>query len=341
MKRLYMIAAIALLAVGAQAQTLRVFMGSKEIEIGKTTKFAGGEIKDYGASGKDFKYDPELSLMSDQSGVCSLIAECKTGQKIQLCFGGNCMTGTTVEKNGNLTAGVKMPLQFEYMGFTYSADEAIPSDVTTVFTAEQGATVIKFTVIVNPSTNAVTVLQDEYQLPNAGFENKWGDCIPWTSTGNTKAHGTTPSPWCISNVIGINGLGATMTGDKVMGYDSSGAVQITNTANTMLNTVAVPGYVTLGTTWSTSVMNQENDPPHLSSSSPLRRGRYPWVPPFRAPPLHCHRYCPSLAHQVISGLGTSSPTEAREGSPDRGTGSIGRQRISGTAPALSVGGSTC
>ena len=164
MKKFYMIVAAALLAAGAQAQTLKVFMGEKEIEVGKTTIFEGGEIKDYGASGKDYKYDPELSLMSDKSGACTLLAECKSGQSIQLCFGGNCMTGTSVEKNGNLTANVKMPLQFEFMGYTYSADEAIPKDVTTEFTAEQGATVISFTVVVNPSTGAVTVLQNDKAL---------------------------------------------------------------------------------------------------------------------------------------------------------------------------------
>ena len=24
------------------------------------------------------------------------------------------------------------------------------------------------------------------QLPNAGFEEGWADCVPWTSEGNTK-----------------------------------------------------------------------------------------------------------------------------------------------------------
>ena len=48
----------------------------------------------------------------------------------------------------------------------------------------------------------------------------------------------------------------------------------------------------------------------LPSPSPLRRG-----------PLG---YQPTLAHQVTSGLGTSSPTKARQGSPVKETGSTGR-----------------
>jgi hypothetical protein len=36
---------------------------------------------------------------------------------------------------------------------------------------------------------------------------------------------------------------------------------------------------------------------------------------------------PTLAHQVTAGLGTFSPTEARQGSPVKGTGSLGRQLL--------------
>ena len=156
MKKLYMIAAAALLAAGAQAQTLKVYMGEEEIKLGETTTFNGGEINDFGAVGKDYKFDPELSLMSDQSGACTLVADCTTGQNVMLCFGGTCVSSQSIEKTADLVAGEKMPLQFEFMGYTYTADEAIPEDVTTEFTAEQGATVISFTVIVNPGNSAVT-----------------------------------------------------------------------------------------------------------------------------------------------------------------------------------------
>ena len=164
MKKLYMIAAAALLAAGAQAQTLKVYMGEEEIKLGETTTFNGGEINDFGAVGKDYKFDPELSLMSDQSGACTLVADCTTGQNVMLCFGGTCVSSQSIEKTADLVAGEKMPLQFEFMGYTYTADEAIPEDVTTEFTAEQGATVISFTVIVNPGNSAVTVLQNDKAL---------------------------------------------------------------------------------------------------------------------------------------------------------------------------------
>lgn len=48
--------------------------------------------------------------------------------------------------------------------------------------------------------------------------------------------------------------------------------------------------------------------PHFPSSSPLRG----WIPP-------------TLAYQVSSGLGASSPTETRRGSPVRGTDCTDKQ----------------
>lgn len=92
----------------------------------------------------------------------------------------------------------------------------------------------------------------QQQLPNAGFEEDWGDCIPWTSTNNGTKKGSTPKPWTISHVIGISGLGKTEVGGQTEGYDSDYAVCLRNTANSFSSSQIVPGYVTLGTTWSTS-----------------------------------------------------------------------------------------
>ena len=44
------------------------------------------------------------------------------------------------------------------------------------------------------------------------------------------------------------------------------------------------------------------------------------------PLLHPHGYQPSLAHQIVIGLGAFSPTEARQGSLVRGKGSKGKQQ---------------
>jgi len=110
------------------------------------------------------------------------------------------------------------------------------------------------------------VAQDKPQLPNADFEGAWNDCVPWTINSNTKTIGTTPGDWCISQVSGLssslsflNGKGATVVGEKAEGYNSASCVKVYNTANSYMPSQIVPGYVTLGTTWSTSVAGKQND----------------------------------------------------------------------------------
>lgn len=94
----------------------------------------------------------------------------------------------------------------------------------------------------------------QQQLPNVGFEEAWVECIPWTSKGDTKSQGENPTGWCVSNVIGMSGTGATTVGSKVEGYnDSQSAVKLTNSPNPIMSSQIVPAYITLGTSWSTAV----------------------------------------------------------------------------------------
>lgn len=90
------------------------------------------------------------------------------------------------------------------------------------------------------------------QLPNGSFdEGNWVDCVPWISTGNKSVQGLQPVSWTISNVKGLNGgdTGATTIGAKVQGRQGN-AVQVEN--KKIIMGQIVPGYFTLGTTWSTA-----------------------------------------------------------------------------------------
>ncbi len=91
------------------------------------------------------------------------------------------------------------------------------------------------------------------ELLNSDFSGEWVDCIPWTSSDNKAAQGTQPEHWTISNVIGIGGLGATTVGfkDEAANGDST-AVKLVNCPNPFMASQIVPGYLTLGTTWSTA-----------------------------------------------------------------------------------------
>ncbi len=115
---------------------------------------------------------------------------------------------------------------------------------------------------------ASAMFTNAQQLPNSGFEEEWGDCTPWTfyqseeNYGQQSAfvNGTTPKSWVVSNVSGMvsyydgsaSGLGATVVGEKVEGYNSATAVKLTNSPNPFMASQIVPGYISTGTTWSTA-----------------------------------------------------------------------------------------
>lgn len=116
-----------------------------------------------------------------------------------------------------------------------------------------------------------------YALSNYNFNDatRWELSRPWDST-----HGyfdwtelldddeyweqskwqieeyTTPGPWCISHVMGMNGIGATVVGAKELTNDDEEnpdyAVRLTNTPNPFMPTQVVPGYMTLGTSFASA-----------------------------------------------------------------------------------------
>lgn len=98
----------------------------------------------------------------------------------------------------------------------------------------------------------------QQQLPNSGFEDGWAACKPWTSDGKTTEIGENPANWCISHVAGMYVFGkwngSTSVGGKdTPGYNNSNyAVNIINSPNPVVSSQIVPGYITLGTTWSTA-----------------------------------------------------------------------------------------
>ncbi len=90
------------------------------------------------------------------------------------------------------------------------------------------------------------------QLPNANFNGKWVDCIPFIGSNETgKVQGTQPEGWVISNVNGYQGLDATIVGSQLTENENL-AVALKNTPNPFMASQIVPAYMSLGTTWNTS-----------------------------------------------------------------------------------------
>lgn len=107
-----------------------------------------------------------------------------------------------------------------------------------------------------------TIPLSAQQLPNANFEQAWVSCVPWVGTNgdmsgnminsNSTAQGTTPTGWMVSNTRGADGTGKCTVGSQVAGYTGNG-VKVAHTKITVIFvTKTIPGYLTLGTPWSTS-----------------------------------------------------------------------------------------
>lgn len=105
---------------------------------------------------------------------------------------------------------------------------------------------------------SVTASMAAQQLPNAGFEDDWTACTPWTSDGNTKTKGSTPKPWCIANVYAMGGFGAAEVGTEAEGHNGGKAVKLTNKT---VYGQQIPGYMSLGTTWNTSELSDISPKP--------------------------------------------------------------------------------
>ena len=96
----------------------------------------------------------------------------------------------------------------------------------------------------------------DYHLTNGTFDGEWVENKPWDSqNGYLVLEGkgfTQPEGWVVSNVSGINGLGATKVASADTVADGNRSVVLTNTPNPFMASQIVPAYISLGTTWATA-----------------------------------------------------------------------------------------
>lgn len=96
----------------------------------------------------------------------------------------------------------------------------------------------------------------DYHLTNGTFDGEWVENKPWDSqNGYLVLEGkgfTQPEGWVVSNVSGINGLGATKVASAGTVADGNKSVVLTNTPNPFMASQIVPAYISLGTTWATA-----------------------------------------------------------------------------------------
>lgn len=188
-----------------------------------------------------------------------------------------------LEQNDNTyTFGKNNDVRFNFLGGEIVADAHLDE----VRSYVKGDSIVAYIPVVwiqnETQTTPIYVLfkgsvANSFVLENTNFNNTgiWGYSKPWNSKDGYfdlsaldendnfwKASGYTlddflnPGGWCIANVTGMSGLGATVVGAPAyMNEDENNpdlAVTLTNTANPMMKTQIVPGYMTLGTSWATA-----------------------------------------------------------------------------------------
>lgn len=106
------------------------------------------------------------------------------------------------------------------------------------------------------SGDSETGSMSDYHLTNGTFDGEWVENKPWDSqNGYLVLDGkgfTQPEGWVVSNVSGINGLGATKVASAGTVADGNRSVVLTNTPNPFMASQIVPAYISLGTTWATA-----------------------------------------------------------------------------------------
>lgn len=186
MKKIYMFAALAAMALGAHAQTITFTMDGKEIPNGETIRYDKMEIKeDYGDDGYDYVYEPNLYFSGSATGSIDAHVVCTTGQAVQFCLNGLCVNEKDILKeNVPIEANTPQDTMFEFMGMAYSADEMPPQDVTVDISIKytgkpETETTIRF--IFNPSDASVSTLgEDGVKVSAANGEIRYETATPAT-----------------------------------------------------------------------------------------------------------------------------------------------------------------
>ncbi len=165
MKKFYIFLCAAALGLTATARELTFYYGDKVIAPGETVYFNDLKVEDYG-NFKEVAYEPQLFITTDIfTNKLIVVAECTTGQQIQMCAGGLCSMGEKVEKKDiTVSPNTKLPLQFDCY-LELEADETAPT-ISTTFTAQDGtyAETLKSFVLVMGENASVTLIEIDNQL---------------------------------------------------------------------------------------------------------------------------------------------------------------------------------
>lgn len=198
MKKFYLILSALAVAASVHAGDIKFMLGDKTLSKGETIEFNEIEDDGYGT----FVIKPDLAVIDTQATTSgSVVADCTTGQDIQMCCGGNCMRGSKVTKTGlTFAANKKLGLEFEYMDFMAESKDDLDKDITVNFTAEDGK---------GGSSTLVLVMNSS----KGGVAAVLGDKPEVKLVGNLliyKVNGT--STLSLHNILGVRAMQTVVSG---------------------------------------------------------------------------------------------------------------------------------
>lgn len=166
MKKLYFLAAAALLTAGsASAKSFTLYAGETEVANGAEIivgedKIEVTDLSEYGI-GVQYKYDPELYVVTDESANITVNAKCTSGQDIQLCFGGACKGGKELTQTKIVEAGKRTSLWFDALGSVTTINELpeISAEVTVQY-ADDADSAVKVYIVMGPKASVEVVKFD-------------------------------------------------------------------------------------------------------------------------------------------------------------------------------------
>ena len=166
-------------------------------------------------------------------------------QRLSL-MGGAIVADTEIDGNRSYIKGDSL---VAYISVTWLVDLNDPAQNVPIKVLFRGAKQ-------SGSGDSETGSMADYHLANGTFDGEWVENKPWDSqNGYLVLEGkgfTQPEGWVVSNVSGINGLGATKVASAGTVADGNRSVVLTNTPNPFMASQIVPAYISLGTTWATA-----------------------------------------------------------------------------------------
>ena len=151
MKKIFTLLVLFATALTASAQ-LSFTMDGNTIENGATitTSKLDPSFEEMGF----VRFKPDVFVSLEKAGNVTVEVKALDGRSVDLCLGGNCISGKNLSKAVDLAAGASVNIELDAGGMFISGTQTYKCEVTAYYTSDRSST-ISFTMIM---TNDPTVL---------------------------------------------------------------------------------------------------------------------------------------------------------------------------------------